>query len=973
MSRYWNRIIWRVELGAGAVRSVDLILLGEYVLDPGLKPNVNKFRCNYRDWARLEEAAAAVGSWTGLVGRLEFWNTNSGADQGQTPDWWMAKTRLVDIDPGDIGTPLDSPGRKMVDWTLLLADVREAWVAPRGGMLAGPDARLGLTRAEINTEPFAPSSGVDANQQTLRTNRELVEICLAAMGVSGATVPLSLNNWPAPRNLQWRGNHAPTELGRILEAAHHVIYPRMDGTIGIHEIGDGADAEETADPERMLPPFEIPALDRRGKTVVYTSAPHRVMATRTWTGVGAGQPLEWVLPQGGVWRVQDDVYGGAGVAAVTVRNRFRTVPEAVREQYRRHTFRAVRLRPTNGAMLDLLVNRDRTTRAIELRAWVATTADGGVTWSPATGASDIPTMEKFCNVVTSGLVMGDVAAETTDPEYQFRELAAGRVALTATIEEERYYQVGYVAELGGGVRRLSEAEVVAALADRDTMVVPAPELRLFVFNNEEVNRAELEAASAQMARRLLAGSGQSIRISRTRGFGPPNNLSGRVCRISLSQERLLTEFRTMAWWVPSSARMAERALAAAVGGKGGGQAYPGQSELRGRTLTEGSADGARPSTLVLPGHAPATSWAMAAGGFSGTNENWIVPVRALQFGAVGQTNVGAVAFTVAATTPATAGIDERAARITGEVWTLRVGGYAFDRTPVTRLTLQNSATVTWGEVSWVGNHLTIEAEAVGGGGTNSVATKQNLTLVQAATSDINIRATNGGSDVLEFTAARTTGTDFDFKLSDLSGSDNGVVVRYNGTKAQWGWPCEVWQGAAKVGTANVWQHWFSDAFTVTNDEAGAASIALFNNGTASTFAGMVNISKVYHYGPSTSNASWTIDAGDWRQKAGWATGLGGGADLADLWVSLGSSSSSYGAWLGSTGAGTQILLTLSDGGSHGESVQLVVYIDGDDSGKLKGTITYAAGDTNSTSLESHFAVNVFAPANWGEVTQEARP
>ncbi|MGE5608022.1 MAG: hypothetical protein ACM359_02105, partial [Bacillota bacterium] len=305
---------------------IPLALESEFVLTPGLKPNVNCFVVPAAVYQALQAAKARTGT-------LQFWyNDGDDSGDGETPgepDYQLLRVSVVDVQPVLLEQPPQAAPR-IAKYRLCLADRRQAFLPPRGGV---------LRRGKINPVGSA----------TPYTNVQLILMCLEAMGFAlgeGYEIVGDPNTRPQLWDLEWRGNHAPTELAKILDEIDWVCALRSDGFLLLSPRGD-ATFNATLPAEQVLATLDLPNIDRRGQTVVFTSYPNAVVTTETIYG-----------PSDDTWQfVAEDYFGyqwkplkeleavGSFPPEELLRQRFRQVGAGLDAWYMEQFFRFIRLNP----------------------------------------------------------------------------------------------------------------------------------------------------------------------------------------------------------------------------------------------------------------------------------------------------------------------------------------------------------------------------------------------------------------------------------------------------------------------------------------------------------------------------------------------------------------------------------------------------------------------------------------------------
>jgi hypothetical protein len=485
---------------------------------------------------------------------------------------------------------------RAVRWRLLIADARQRFEFPGGGL---------LTQGAINTLPFDDETGKDKNGRPLTSNKELADMCLAAMG-AGISAPASMTKQTALKNIEWRGTHAATELGRILDELGYVFAVAQDGSFRIFKMGEGSGSEEFSAASQVVPGgITLPGGDRRGKTVVFCSAPTPVANTVTVKGI-KDEAWEFVAEDSdGKWRWIGDLKILNGKAAPDiVRNNFQDIAEKYRARARTQFYRCVRLDPAKwnyAPVYRQLLLKGKPASTPEFDARVAVADQGGRIYvTPAA-----PVRLHVLAIVDAGpagpvVIFNERIGKTTtnanldkksvNPDADFQELDSvqdfqGKVTIEAQenvggVYRPTYFFAGYI-KGPGGIVQLPQDAAKAAMTSADTLIVARPELQLLQEDGTETNRQELEDACHALADRWLANSDTLAKVHLLVGFARVN-LSGKISSISITQSPPMTKVKEMTWFRPAGTYLSEVKDRAGEGGVGGGsaQAYQGQARAR---------------------------------------------------------------------------------------------------------------------------------------------------------------------------------------------------------------------------------------------------------------------------------------------------------------------------------------------------------------------------------------------------------
>jgi hypothetical protein len=546
-----------------------LKLESEWILSAGIEPNVNSAVVPYTEFNKL-------GSKIGRTGTIEFWHTSSPLEGGNKPDTLQHDVCIVDVEPLTVGIPhqdLLAGVERVVEFRLIFADFRRRLVAPRGGLL-----KLGL----VNPEPN--------NKAPILSNKELIDKCLEAIGtVSFSEAPATVNKIKPPRNLNWLGSHAPTELAKVLAHCHAVFCPDRGGGVSIYMIGDGDEPVIAA--EDLLFELKLGELDRRGKTVVITSAPTAVVHTIT-KAYDAAPPWDFVYQEADDWTLIGE---GSQIAdfidaADQVREGFAAIPETNREQLRSQLFYCIQLNteavdPAVSKLLRLQIDKDGNVANLKVKAKIAVPTAVG-TWKNSKDfvTLNVKSLDQGNNVLQVDQRLGKIKLEGTGnsavnvyrtvPENLFEVLDDDEWYVEYSVEAftdgadgaartKEFFNVGYTAEVGGDLTKLSDDEVKVALESGgdDVVIYPVPHLRLVRMDDEvrgkEAARAALEAEAKAIAQQVLKGSGDEAITRMARGFVGAD-ITGKISEIRWDQATARTTFKLNSWWTPAGSLTREQ-------------------------------------------------------------------------------------------------------------------------------------------------------------------------------------------------------------------------------------------------------------------------------------------------------------------------------------------------------------------------------------------------------------------------------
>jgi hypothetical protein len=577
---------------------VRLSLEGEFVLGIGVriadKLNTAILPASEYDLFKNEPAR---------TGTLQFW-FNSAPAIGRPPDYQIKKVSIVDVEPMEYGIADAKGTRRIMKYRLFLADRRHAFVSPRGGNL-----RVGKINFEGDKKQY--------------DNHDLIVMCLTLMGLSknDYVIKLDVPLLPKMKNLEWRGNHAPSELEKILDQLHCVFALQSDGTFLIEPLGKGT--EPNVPLAQQLPEApQIPNLDRRGKTVVFSSQPNAIIDTVTLKKPGDG--FEFVAQDElGNWVEVNQLAGilGGKSPSETVRTKFKSVSEGFREKMQAELYHFIRILPLKFpfGILRLLNTAPGVERIITVSAKVAVFDKERGLWVNSTSLVEcqVTHILTFRNKIGEDPFTMLVVAQrlgklvdspgTQDPEKDFIPLEDGDIQITISYERfdtladgtkvPLYYDVGFTRELNN-LKQLSESDLRNALIDPETVVISKPEWVLYQDNGDSKNRKDLEAEAKGLAERYLKNSGSPVREVHAVGFCQVE-LGGLVNEIRITQREPRTVCKINNWCLPRfGMSLEEWRHRLEDGGR-----YPQATSVAGDRTARGLDGNTQPSVPVMPGPA----------------------------------------------------------------------------------------------------------------------------------------------------------------------------------------------------------------------------------------------------------------------------------------------------------------------------------------------------------------------------------
>lgn len=627
---YNNAIRFACDDGA---TTLWLGLDGEFEMTAGVKPNVNAFTCFYRDFQQLLLGDGQIPARR-RQGRLEFfhseiWDVGQGGPQGG-PDLTLQRMEIVDAEVLAVGVDGITTVRVFV------ADRRHTLVWPRGGV---------VDSGEINKQPHDGNRGVDANGNPIRKAGYLVRHCLTRMGLE-ITIPgeLDTGDLAAPVDVEWRGNHAPTELEQILDGLGYLFTIDAEGAYAI--------VRRDAGPQPTFPPEAMPTpalgVDRRGATVVFSSYPYPATDTREVTGLGDYKKpdaekdvLEYVFwnPKEGKFvnlaEAMKDLWGGKDPKQLLQEGYVEGYSQEWVKVVTDSAFRCIRINPKHPDwgerpfLARVVEDRDRGLSTVAQVKAIRPILGADGLWRNTT--DQVPIHAVHLMDGGRALVFGDYlmkidpdAEPAADPRRHLIPLTKDDLTVTATVEcrvKEKgadgveqwlpeYFHVGFVSLLGR-IRRLGDAELKLAMLKPETMIVPRPDLQLRRKDGVDQNRERMQDKAFNYAPFYIKGSGEPSTRVAIPGFAPyvPG---ARISRVRIGQSPPMTTVEVNTWYFPhvqvylrrdkrSGPRAAQQPQQ---------EAFPKQAETALARSAQGFSGAAPPVAAV----APFPSVALAASG-----------------------------------------------------------------------------------------------------------------------------------------------------------------------------------------------------------------------------------------------------------------------------------------------------------------------------------------------------------------------
>ncbi|MGN6728091.1 MAG: hypothetical protein ACTHLZ_19385, partial [Tepidisphaeraceae bacterium] len=533
---------------AGETVRIQLTLDGVWGIKGGVAADVNSATVPAYELDRLGP------NLYGIIGTVDFWYSSSPDDIG-APDYSIANITIVNISRGEQGYVKGSDTYQVIDWHVSFADFRYAYAEPRGGRLVD-----GI----LNPDPLP--DGV-----SLADCQSLANRCMAAMGAGGGA-PASLSDIDPPRDLQWMGAHAATELGKLMQHTGHVYCPHSSGLGYVAKIGSSD--LPTPPAERLELDIIAPCVDRRPSAAIYLTAPTPIISTCDKNVSGDNAPTwEYVAqdPSDGLkWKPLASVPGLGGSlanAVKAVKNAFQDVDPKYQKKIGDQVFKCIRLKssfatPLQAPLLREVIYQDQTTDKpfIEINAAVQEKASGA--WSNKTVRLDAEAVESKDNVLTFKQRIGQVdPAEAADFDAYFKLIPENQLKPTYSMEAwdfdagtKKFGCYGFTLSLGI-VSPLDESTARSYLTGYrpNVAVYCCSEIREVGLNGTP-DYATPQAIAQKYAQSLLAST-PNTRTLRVKGFYAAQ-ISGRVSEIRLDPNQLHTEIVIDGWIAASPAQHA---------------------------------------------------------------------------------------------------------------------------------------------------------------------------------------------------------------------------------------------------------------------------------------------------------------------------------------------------------------------------------------------------------------------------------
>jgi hypothetical protein len=588
----------------------------------GLAPDLNQAAV---PWTEMQK----LGQNLDLTGTIEFWYQTDPAAANAVPDVRLMGERLIDCEPRE-AREVAGVGVIVPEYRLSFADFREGYVSPRGGRVAIGEANAGEKppQQSLGSAPTPP----DPMAVPEKTTTELIQACLDKMNLGGVAIPAAAGSIEAPRNIKWFGNHAPTELHKLLDLCGIVFVPGLNGMATLAQMTSDGTPQLPAG--EVLPEMKVSAADRRGKVVIFSSYPSRTIVTGDDDGPDPGTWFFVVQDRFDEWVSIDACNLLPGGPASHIADNFARVPLKYQERIRAQVYRFIQANqdmPAGAApILNDRFEANGRSYPISVTASVAVQDRSTGRWGNTAGPIEIAVKFRLDPDI---LQLDRPLITVTGPTYDALGSYGGPANFTVRSSYEdaeqqgqagdwlpKYFHAGFSRTgAAGGIDTLADGDVENAIdgATKDAIILTRPELRLFRVDDQEVNKDALTSAAKSQAAQFLKEASKPNRILATRGFTSIAP-SGLVSEVEWDQKSLKTTLKLCDWYVPSGAleirgelRKLEAGGPGAGGGAGdgggsgggisaGGDRYPNQTAMQSERAAQGESGAAMRIDPIAP-------------------------------------------------------------------------------------------------------------------------------------------------------------------------------------------------------------------------------------------------------------------------------------------------------------------------------------------------------------------------------------
>jgi hypothetical protein len=587
-----------------------------------------------------------------LTGTVKFYYSYDEPDpvapQIDQYDVALQEQKIIDVKPErygqavDLSKPATNPASiplTILSYIVTFADIRQQFVHPFGGrVVVGEINKTPFKVAKLPLGTVTTGGGgtvtggatTDANGNGLLNPQQLARILLIKMGLDENLAVNSLSDMAKIFDLEWRGNHAPTELEKVLQATGHTLCVDMTGKIKIVQISQGKVPVIPA--PRLVAQLPFVPFERRGASVAFTSAPNAVLETKwyydlvsddtgadgAWEFVIQDKDKNWVrLSESGYVKDAFDAIQWLRGNRTTTKDEagndvkdangnlvYSTayLPSGVYNQL----FRCIRLFPDTYSPAPILrevwLDTDKRS-AIDVQAKIAVQRNG--IWSnskvfvPVTVLSIADNGHVLC--LNDRLLQVDTPTDRRDNGCHQIDNSDLKVHLTRELYEQvetrgvakpgqtgvqryvpKYFEAACIQELGQ-ISAPDDAGASNLIDAGKTPIYRRPNMRLLKVDGKDINRASLIDQCSVEAEGLLTGSGDPAYDIIVKGFYP-GDLDGVVGNITYDQEGLRTTFNTRTFFLPHADHIAEYQKAEETGV---GEKFPKQGATQGAKAATG--------------------------------------------------------------------------------------------------------------------------------------------------------------------------------------------------------------------------------------------------------------------------------------------------------------------------------------------------------------------------------------------------
>lgn len=512
---------------------------GDFVVTGGLRPNINTGTIKYTERDKLPESLAYV------TGDLVFYRDD------ETVALTLSNYTIVDcvVDLPAILSSETTP--RAIRYRLSFADHRHAFVEPRGGRLM--DGRG-------NPDPLEDA--------TLVQNKALMDRCLDVMGAAVAA-PSTVNDVPPPRNVEWFGAHAASELGKLLELTGHVYAPISVGLGEVYKLGYGSSPSPAA--EDKIIDITCPTVQRVPLKMIFVSSGQPIIRTYDQDMTGEATPQwEFVVrdpTDGDKWKALSEFTSGG--SPVDWQDQFKKGFPDVDEKYRKMLFdslwKCIRLKSDRFNRLQSPILRevtypDLTTTEPHIVANVAVEQGNNGGWKNQQTRLVASLVDGTTNILSFDTRLGTVGGTIrADRDAFFTPINEASIKVTFSVEDwdqdnltKMYAVFGFVA----GVVSPSDMTDSAAREHLygyrpDTAVYDAPELKVVYKNDDDgtSNYDDMQDDARKMAATIIQQSAVDARTIRIRGIFPWE-IDGRCNEIRYNPTQQITTICLDGWTKP---------------------------------------------------------------------------------------------------------------------------------------------------------------------------------------------------------------------------------------------------------------------------------------------------------------------------------------------------------------------------------------------------------------------------------------